>query len=78
MAIKSAKFSDNISGKYYVDDQCIACDACVVEAPGFFTMNDNDGHAYVKNQPLTSEEIAECDNAMAACPVEAIGNDGDY
>lgn len=78
MAIKSAKFSDNISGKYYVDDQCIACDACVVEAPGFFTMNDNDGHAYVKNQPQTSDEIAECENAMAACPVEAIGNDGDY
>jgi len=78
VAIKSAKFSDNIFGKYYVDDQCIACDACVVEAPGFFTMNDNEGHAYVKNQPQTAEEIAECENAIAACPVEAIGNDGNY
>jgi len=76
VAIKSAKFSDNISGKYYVDDQCIACDACVVEAPAFFIMNDSDGHAYVKNQPQTAEEIVECENALAACPVEAIGNDG--
>ena len=76
MATKSAMFSDNISGKYYVDDQCIACDACVVEAPGFFTMNDNDGHAYVKIQPQTAEEIAECENALAACPVDAIGNNG--
>jgi ferredoxin len=77
MAQKSAKFSDNVAGKFYVDDQCIACDACVVEAPKFFIMNDNDGHAYVMKQPSTPEEIKECENALAACPVEAIGNDGD-
>jgi ferredoxin len=78
VAIKSAKFSHNISGKYYVDEQCIACDACVMAASGFFIMNDSDGHAYVKNQPQTADEIAECENALAACPVEAIGNDGNY
>ncbi len=77
MAQKSAKFSDNVAGKFYVDDQCIACDACVVEAPKFFIMNDNDGHAYVTKQPTTQEEIKECENALAACPVEAIGNDGE-
>lgn len=77
MAQKSAKFPDNVSGKFYVDDQCIACDACVVEAPKFFIMNDNDGHAYVMKQPTTPEEIKECENALAACPVEAIGNDGE-
>ena len=77
MAQKSAKFADNASGKYYVDDQCIACDACVVEAPKFFVMNDNDGHAYVKLQPTTPEDIKDCENAMAACPVESIGNDGE-
>ena len=76
MATKTAKFLDNKTGKFYVDDQCIACDACVVEAPKFFTMNDNDGHAYVKSQPLTPEEIDECESAMAMCPVDAIGNDG--
>ncbi len=51
MADKEAKWSQNIEGKYYVDDQCIACDACCVEAPGFFEMNDDDGHAYVAKQP---------------------------
>lgn len=76
MAQKSKKFSDNADGKYYVDDQCIACDACVAEAPDFFVMNEEDGHAYLKKQPQTKEEIAQCDNAIAACPVEAIGNDG--
>jgi ferredoxin len=39
-------------------------------------MNDDDGHAYVKLQPLTAEDIKECENALSACPVEAIGNDG--
>jgi ferredoxin len=40
-------------------------------------MNDNDGHAFVMKQPTTPEEIKECENALAACPVEAIGNDGE-
>ena len=76
MADKSAKWPENVSGLFYVDDQCIACDACVFEAPGFFTMNDDEGHAFVSKQPTTPEEIAKCNDALAACPVEAIGNDG--
>jgi ferredoxin len=27
-------------------------------------------------QPTTAEDIKECENALSACPVEAIGNDG--
>jgi len=76
VADKKSKWKQNTEGKFYVDDQCIACDACVVEAPSFFSMNDDDGHAYVKAQPKTAAEIAECKNAMEACPVEAIGDDG--
>jgi ferredoxin len=76
MADKLHKFKQNIEGAYYVDDQCIACDACCVEAPRFFAMNDSDGHAYVQLQPKTPDEIAEAENALAACPVEAIGNNG--
>lgn len=77
MADKKSKWNENLPGKFYVDDQCIACDACVMEAPNFFTMNDDDGHAFVKAQPKTTTEIEECLSAMEACPVEAIGNDGD-
>ncbi|HLW57481.1 MAG TPA: ferredoxin [Bacteriovoracaceae bacterium] len=76
MADKNAKFSQNVDGAYYVDDSCIACDACCVEAPRFFAMNDDEGHAYVMLQPQTPDEIEEAENARAACPVEAIGNDG--
>lgn len=76
MAEKEAKWEQNVDGKYYVDDQCIACDACCVEAPGFFSMNDDDGHAFVSKQPSTDEDNEECENALMACPVAAIGNDG--
>ena len=77
MADKKSKWNLNTAGQFYVDDQCIACDACVVEAPGFFTMNDVDGHAYVKLQPKSVKDIQECLSALEACPVEAIGSDGD-
>jgi ferredoxin len=76
VADKKHKFKQNVDGSYYVDDQCIACDACCVEAPKFFAMNDDEGHAFVKLQPKTPEEKAEAENALAACPVEAIGRDG--
>lgn len=77
MANKKSKWAENIDGKFFVDDQCIACDACVIEAPGFFVMNDIDGHAYVKVQPTNAKDIEECLSALEACPVEAIGSDGD-
>ncbi|MBD66435.1 MAG: ferredoxin [Halobacteriovoraceae bacterium] len=77
MADKTARLSQNTPGKYYVDDQCIACDACCVEAPAFFAMNDEEGFAFVSKQPQTDTEVEECENALAGCPVDAIGNDGD-
>lgn len=76
MADKNSKWEQNTPGLFYVDDQCIACDACVCEAPGFFEMSDDDGHAFVKNQPTTDKEKKECTNALEACPVDAIGSDG--
>ncbi|MCT4642053.1 MAG: ferredoxin [Bacteriovoracaceae bacterium] len=76
MADKEAKWSQNTEGKFYVDDQCIACDACVVEAPNHFSMNDDDAHAYVSKQPQGDSEIEEVENALACCPVGAIGDDG--
>ena len=77
MADKAHKYPDNTPGKYYVDEQCIACDACVNEAPKNFKMNDSDGHSAVNQQPQTLEEEEACKAAKAACPVEAIGDDGE-
>jgi ferredoxin len=77
VADKSKKWSDNMTGRYYVDDQCIDCDACRTEAPDHFRRQDDSGFSYVYNQPITPEEEATCQAALEACPVEAIGNDGE-
>jgi ferredoxin len=76
MADKTAKFSDNVSGKFYVDENCIDCDLCREIAPGFFTRNDDEGHSFVHAQPSSDRDIALCLEAMNDCPVEAIGDDG--
>ena len=77
MADKENKYPENIKGRYYVDRECIACDACVMTAPKFFGMDEDDGHAFVIAQPSASEDEDLCREAMEGCPVEAIGNDGD-
>ena len=73
MADERDKNPENIEGLFFVDSQCIACDACVEEAPNFFAMNDIDGHAYVFHQPNKAIEIDLCDSALDLCPVNAIG-----
>ncbi len=76
MADKSKKWPNNVVGKYFVDDQCIDCDACRTEAPDNFTRDDAHGYSYVYKQPSTPDEEAKSKAAMEACPVEAIGNNG--
>ncbi len=76
MADQDNKNKENVSGTYYVDDQCIDCDLCRETAPANFTRSDDGGYSYVYKQATTDEEKAACDEAMASCPVEAIGDDG--
>ena len=76
MADKTQKWKQNTEGKVFVDQSCIACDACVLAAPNNFKMDEGDGHAYVSKQPAGPEEEAACKEAIDGCPVEAIGNDG--
>ncbi len=76
MAEIEDKLPENASGKYYVDDQCIDCDVCRDTAPKNFTRNDENGYSYVYRQPETPEEIELCEESLMACPVEAIGNEG--
>lgn len=76
MADLNQKWKDNIPGKMFVDQSCIACDACVLSAPDNFAMHPEDGHAYVKKQPDNAAEESACQEAMSGCPVEAIGDFG--
>lgn len=77
MADIETKWKENVHGKMFVDQSCIACDACVLAAPDNFKMDEDDGHAYVSKQPENPAEEAACKEAMDGCPVEAIGDFGD-
>ena len=77
MAVLANKYPDNVSGRFYVDDQCIDCDLCRETAPANFTRNEDGGYSLVYKQPTTEDEVARCKEAMEGCPVEAIGSDGE-
>lgn len=77
MAEKTDAYPENVPGPFYVDDQCIDCDACRDCAPDFFRRCDEGGYSFVYRQPRTPEEIELCRRALDGCPVEAIGDDGD-
>ena len=76
MADPTDRVGENAPGEFYVDTQCIDCDVCRDTAPDNFTRSDVNGYSYVYKQPETEEERALCDEALSACPVEAIGSDG--
>lgn len=77
MADREDKNVENITGKFYVDSQCIDCDLCRETAPNNFTRAEDEGYSYVFKQPINAEELAQSREAMEGCPVEAIGDDGD-
>jgi ferredoxin len=76
LADPNDRVGENVPGEFYVDSQCIDCDVCRDTAPDNFTRSDNNGYSFVYKQPQNADERALCEEALAACPVEAIGNDG--
>lgn len=76
MADANDKLVDNVSGTFYVDKMCIDCDVCRDTAPANFTRNDDKAYSFVYKQPISNDELKLCEEAMMACPVDAIGNDG--
>ncbi len=76
MADPDDKVAETVPGEFYVDSQCIDCDVCRDTAPDNFTRSNKGGYSFVYKQPETAEERALSEEALTACPVEAIGNDG--
>ncbi|MBI3999606.1 MAG: ferredoxin [Candidatus Omnitrophica bacterium] len=77
MANRSLKLSDNVSGKFYVDNTCIDCDLCRQTVSAAFSRNADKSYSYVSKQPVTAEEEKLCEQAKAECPTDSIGNDGE-
>lgn len=76
LADPKERVEENVEGAYYVDTTCIDCDVCRDTAPDNFARSDEKGYSFVCKQPETEEERLLCEEALASCPVEAIGNDG--
>jgi ferredoxin len=76
MADKTQRWDDNVDGTWYVDLSCILCSLCSDLAPKSFKESSAGDHDIVFHQPSTPEEAAAAKQAMAQCPVEAIGDDG--
>ena len=74
MAELEDKYEDNAEGRYFVDSECIDCDACREAAPNNFTRNQEEGYSFVCKQPEGQQEEDDCKEAMDGCPVEAIGD----
>ena len=69
----------SVPGKYYVEcDVCVHHECCIETAPNNFRMHDEVLTAYVFKQPDTSEEEAQCRQALEECPTAAIHDDGGY
>lgn len=71
------RYTENIPGKYYTDILCLDCTVCREIAPTIFRRDEVHHTAYVVKQPSTPEEITLCEDCVARCPCEAIGDDGD-
>jgi ferredoxin len=72
----NSRVTENVPGAFYVDSSCIDCDVCRDAAPENFTRSFKHAYSYVSKQPGNETERAACEEALEACPVEAIGNDG--
>ena len=51
MADIANKYSDNITGKFYVDNQCIDCDLCRETAPANFKLCFGRWHRLERRSP---------------------------
>ena len=73
---RSMRMNEPAVGEYYVNSECAGCGLCLEIAPTNFSMNEDEGHSFVSRQPATPEDKPHCQEAMAWCPADAIGDDG--
>ena len=68
----TAKWPDNVTGRFFVTSGCIDCDLCREAAPANFKRNETEGHCFVFKQPSSDVELKLCLEAAEGCPVDAI------
>ncbi len=74
--LPGAKLRENVSGKYYVTDQCNACGLCKSVADPLFDFNNEGTYYFVVRQPVNAAEQEMMDEAIAFCTANALWWDG--
>lgn len=77
MADPETRWPDNSPGRFYVDENCIDCDLCRTTAPRNFSRSEEGGYSFVSSQPDDPRQAADCQQAQADCPVDAIGDEAE-
>lgn len=63
-----------VAGDWYVDTNCIACDASRQVAPGLVG-TDHHGRSVFLRQPETQEDLDMAWRALLVCPTRSVGNE---
>ena len=71
MSDQPSKHPQNVPGRFYVTEDCLACESCQHFAPNNFRDGEY-GMSYVFKQPATPEELKQCREALDHCPLEAM------
>jgi ferredoxin len=66
------KLPTNVPGKYHTTDECDGCAYCASVAPENFDFDRETNTYFVSKQPSTQEEEEFMEEAIDACPVDAI------
>ncbi len=62
-----------MSEKVKIDqDECLGCEACVEICPSVFSLDEDEGKAYVNEDADVDAEAEGVDEAISSCPVECI------
>ena len=71
-------FRKGVPGRFSIEKECIFCTLCSEIAPEMIQPDFEAGYSYVYRQPSTRHEIDLCIEAMRACPVNAIKDEGGH
>ena len=77
MADKTQKVSENVPGKWYVDETCVPCKTCLEEAPQLLKYTADETKVFFSRQPADPAEEEAAQRASDVCPTGSIGNDGE-
>lgn len=77
MSTSAERLRANAWGRYYVTGECNGCGVCAACAPDNIGRSWDRSYYAVAFQPQDEREEREMQDAMNACPLQCLHDDGD-